>query len=83
MFEQFRSDRAPERVENDTHALSSREFRCRNEVGVARDEDNRIRLSFERDRRDVDPDPHIHRFLAKAESEIVIFKFADRKFAFQ
>lgn len=64
-------------VEREVDSLSSGELRGRNEIAVARNQDNLAGLFLVRDRCDVDADAHIDAFLMGDERVIVRDKVID------
>ena len=67
----------PERIEGEVHAFSTCELRSRNEVSVAGYENDHVRLAFQRDRRNVEPDAHIDALLSQRRTEGVVSQIVD------
>ena len=54
----------PEWVKNELSAFSTCKFRSRNEIGVASHENDNVRLAFQCDRSDIEPNTHVDTFLS-------------------
>ena len=65
------------------HAFSTCELRSRNEVSVAGYENDHVRLAFQRDRRNVEPDAHIDALLSQRRTEGVVSQIVDGQDAVQ
>jgi len=72
MFMQIEPDRRPHRVEDEIDPFSSRQLRCGGKVRVPGNQNHLIDLLFVSQRRDVQPNPHVHSLLTKIQSEIFI-----------
>lgn len=67
-------DLLPKRIDDKLHSLTPSKFCGRNEIAIARYQDNGISLLLERHAGYVQPDPHIHAFLSEARLNTVLRK---------
>ena len=80
---QVTRDVLPERIQNELHPLTPRELRSGNEIGVARNENDDLCLALQRDRRNVQTDPHVHSLLTQRRSEVLVRDIIKRQLAAQ
>ena len=63
---------APQRIKDEVNALASRQLRGRDKIRISGNQDDLIDLALETQRRDVQPDAHIHAFLHCCVFKIII-----------
>ena len=76
-FEQVRRNDLPERIEHELHAFPPREFRRRHEIRIAGNENDHVRMAFQRDGGDVETDSHADALLPQGRSKIAIGEVTD------
>ena len=79
MLEQIGRDILPKRIEYELYAFPARQFRCRNKVRITGNKNDGVYMTFERERRNIQSDPHIDPFLPEGRHEVAIGEVLDRK----
>ena len=69
----------PERVEDEPHAFPTCQLRRRDKIRISGDEDDDVRVSLERQRRNIQSDSHIDPLLPQSRGEVVIGQILDCK----
>ena len=77
MLKQISRHILPERVEYELYSLPTCKLGGRNEVSVAGDENDDVRLTFQRDRGDVESDSHVDALLTQRRSEVLVGQVGD------
>ena len=83
VLEQIARDGLPKRIEDELNAFAPRELRGRHKIGVAGDKNDDVGLALQRNRGDIEADPHIDALLMERGGEVTIREFSDRRFAAQ
>ena len=79
VFEQITRDVLPEGIQNDLHPLTPCELRSGNEIGVAGNENDDLRLALQRDGRNIQANPHVHALLAQRRGEVLVRNVIERQ----
>jgi hypothetical protein len=69
---QIVGDGDPHRVENEVDSLSTGKLGRGDEVGIARHQDDLVRLLLVRDRCDIEPDLHVDAFWGRVVHEVTV-----------
>ena len=80
MLQKVRRNRSPKSVEDELDAFAPRELCRRHEVCVSSHENYGLGLPFQRNRRNVEPDPHINTLLPQGGHEVSVDELRRGKF---
>ena len=83
MFLKVIGDMLPHGIKNHLHALRSGYLDCRHKITVARDYDDLIDKTFERERHEIKAEPHIDTFLPHVELQVLPRKLGYRLSPFE